>query len=123
MKAPNYPEIVGCIKSSLPPGVDLGSLTMHHVDFGAHARTEAEANVIPALTAKVTEKIVFTLNEGTTKEALADILNGIRDKVMEDSKLIGGISPPAVWGQTVEDPKVFVLLIGWDSTKVSRTSP
>ena len=119
MNAPNYPQVVAPIQASLPPNTDLRALGLHHVDFSTHAQSEDEAVVFPALLAKVTEKVVITLKEGTTKEELAELLNGVRNKITEDSKVTEGISTPILWGQTVEDPRVFIMLIGWDSSKVS----
>ncbi|PPR05417.1 hypothetical protein CVT24_008031 [Panaeolus cyanescens] len=120
IKAAKYPEVVSGIAASLPPDSGLSSLVMYHVDFAANARSPSEVDVGPAFSAPITEQVFMTLKEGKTKGDIAKVLNAIRDKITEDSKTTDGISTPMVWGQTVEDPKVFVLLIGWDSSQLHR---
>ncbi|PPR01300.1 hypothetical protein CVT24_006375 [Panaeolus cyanescens] len=118
-KSAIYPEMCEAIKACLPAGTEITSLTSYHFDFGVHARTEEEKNFIPALSAPFTEWLFLTLKEGKTKEDLVPLLDiSIRDNFTADAKRIKGMHTPPVWAQSVEDPKVFAALFGWDTVAV-----
>lgn len=79
---------------------------MRHIDY-LH-------DFFPALTAPVTEVLLMTLKDGKTKEDLDSILLPLGNKI--DTKNIH--NRPANQGVILEDPKQFVVTIGWDSIQV-----
>ncbi|PPQ75090.1 hypothetical protein CVT24_010155 [Panaeolus cyanescens] len=123
--------MIEAITKCLPPGTSTtASFVSYHLDFTLHSTSESagEASITPASTfsitpafsAPLTEWLFLTLKDGKTKDDIIPLLNEIRDKLAEDAKTISGLYVPMLWAQTVEDPRVFAALLGWDSVEVHR---
>lgn len=65
-----------------------------------------------ALTAPVTELVVFTLKEGKTADMIVPDLDVL---AAQDTKTVISSS----WGRSIDDARRFVMLVGWESLKVS----
>ncbi|KAF9565779.1 hypothetical protein CPC08DRAFT_747796 [Agrocybe pediades] len=99
--APGYPQSTG-----LMAAMDLTEpLSMNHIEFNR--------DYLSALTAPVTEIVLLTLNEGKTKEDLNRVFDSLAAKVDE----VNSKYEPCAWGQSLEAPDKFYLIIGWDSVQ------
>ncbi|PPQ78722.1 hypothetical protein CVT25_010725 [Psilocybe cyanescens] len=71
-------------------------------------------NVIPALTAPITEVTLLTLKEGKTKGHLNQILNSVSTNPEIADNKYGALT----WGDVEGTPDKFYLLFGWENAKV-----
>ena len=102
MDRPNYPHFIG-----FGPSLGAGGATIKHVEF--------LQDPFPALTAPVTEILDMTLKAGKTKENLYDVLNLLASKLDVEAPY-----PPLARGEVREEPgKGYLLVLGWNSSKVS----
>lgn len=101
---PGYPQDTGLIAA-----MDLSKpTTMNHIEFNH--------DVLPAFNAPVTEILSVTLQEGKTKDDLDSILEAVAAKI---NSLNNPKYGQVAWGQSLEAPEKFYLVIGWDSVKVN----
>ncbi|KAF8158085.1 hypothetical protein B0H34DRAFT_440813 [Crassisporium funariophilum] len=98
-KSAVYPELM----KALGPAVG-GPLDVKHVHYN-----EDTTN---ALQAAVTEITTVKLKEGKSFEG---DLKPIIDVISEKAPLAKGGNPPVAFGEYVETPGVYSMLIGWDS--------
>ncbi|KAJ3514136.1 hypothetical protein NLJ89_g2547 [Agrocybe chaxingu] len=103
MKDPSYSSLIEKLKPTF--ATSAKDLAMSHVDFNK--------DPIEALTAPCTEVVKAIIKDGKTKADLDAVMADVASRIEAEK----GSYPPVIWGQTVEDPKVFFLVVGWDSSK------
>lgn len=82
-------------------------LWMNHVKF--------PESVEPSLEAPVTEFAIWDLHESTDAEKFLDTLKGLRATVRKDCP--GEVFPGSA-GPTVENPRKYIVCLGWHSIEV-----
>ncbi|PPQ64088.1 hypothetical protein CVT24_008901 [Panaeolus cyanescens] len=91
-----------------PVSLHAGSdIQMHHVEFGG-------ANVVPAFTSGTTEYTIVTLKEGKTNADLLPVINNLIEMFKEDDSA----TYPGVAGPVKEDPRTYVLALGWKNSQL-----
>ncbi|CAA7262944.1 unnamed protein product [Cyclocybe aegerita] len=103
IKDPSYPSLIEKLKPSF--ATNPKDLAMSHVDFNE--------DTTPGLTAPCTEVVKAVLKDGKTKTDLDAVMADVGSRIEAEK----GSYPPVVWGPTIEDPNVFFLVVGWDSSK------
>ena len=80
-------------------------------------RYHAQLAVAPfqALDAPATEFAVWRLRESADPERFKDMLQKLHEMV---SERLGGDVAAGAWGVSLEDPRVFVAVVGWTSVEV-----
>lgn len=76
------------------------------------------------LSAPLTEMAVVTptLSEGKTQADLKPAVEALVSALTSAQKAGGiGIVDTPIWGTLVENPEVYVVLVGWESAEVSQT--
>ncbi|KAF9524296.1 hypothetical protein CPB83DRAFT_774039 [Crepidotus variabilis] len=103
MQRADYPDLFVKLKP-----VMAGTPQLFHIEF--------ENDATSAFDAPTTEITWINLKEGKTKTDVRDVLNKhMGPKIMA---LPGVVSGSASWNETVEDSNRFLLVIGWESSKV-----
>jgi hypothetical protein len=102
---PIYPTLI----SQLAPAV-AGALKLQHVEF--------TGDVAIAFGAPVTEVAVSKLREGKSKEDVDTFM-----PVMVDASKVPPVAHgPCAYGEVIEEPGTFYLVLGWDSPEVRCSS-
>ncbi|TEB39781.1 hypothetical protein FA13DRAFT_1723994 [Coprinellus micaceus] len=100
---PIYPTLI----SQLAPAV-AGALKLQHVEF--------TGDVAIAFGAPVTEVAVSKLREGKSKEDVDTFM----PVMVEASKVPPVAHGPCAYGEVIEEPGTFYLVLGWDSPEAHR---
>ena len=80
--------------------------SMVHVAFQPNSPSKV-------LGAPVTEVLLRTITSSTSNEVLISSLNSLPEVLAKQKGFSG-----AVWGPTIEDPNLIIVLIGWESIQV-----
>ena len=102
---PIYPTLI----SQLAPAV-AGALKLQHVEFTGDAAV--------AFGAPATEVAISKLREGKSKEDVDTFM----PVMVEASKVPPVAHGPCAYGEVIEQPGTFYLVLGWDSPEVRYSS-
>lgn len=104
MNDPGYAKLMEAFKPAI-----AGNFERHYF--------EVNSALDKALTAPVTEIVVFPIKQGKSKDEVNSLIAALAKALDEAPRAY----PPSLWGESIKSSGTILMAIGWESVEVRKS--